>query len=40
MIEIRDVWIAADLGLILDIPIVEAQLTGGLIYGLSAAIQG
>ena len=40
MIEITDVWIAADLGVILDPAIVEAQLTGAAIYGLSAAIQG
>ena len=40
VIEITDVWIAADLGMILDPSIVEAQLTGGAIYGLSAAIQG
>ena len=32
--------IAADLGVILDPAIVEAQLTGAAIYGLSAAIQG
>ena len=40
VIEITDVWIAADLGTILDPSIVEAQLTGAAIYGLSAATQG
>ena len=40
VIEITDVWIAADLGTILDHSIVEAQLTGAVIYGLSAATQG
>ena len=37
VIEITDVWIAADLGTILDPSIDEAQLTGAAIYGLSAA---
>lgn len=40
LIRISDMWIAADLGLILDPLNVEAQLTGGAIFGLSAAIHG
>ncbi|MBV7409408.1 molybdopterin cofactor-binding domain-containing protein [Maritimibacter sp. DP1N21-5] len=39
-IRIDRVWIAADLGQIFDPGNVEAQLVGGCIYGLSAAIQG
>ncbi|WP_121634381.1 xanthine dehydrogenase family protein molybdopterin-binding subunit [Tropicibacter alexandrii] len=47
VIEVQDVdgavrltgaWMAADPGIALDPSIVEAQLTGGLAYGLSAAI--
>lgn len=37
-IKIDKVWIAADLGKIVDPGNVEAQLIGGAIYGLSAAI--
>lgn len=37
-IRIEKVWIAADLGLVLDPAIVEAQLISGAIYGLSSAI--
>lgn len=37
-IRIEKMWIAADLGLVLDPSIVEAQLVSGAIYGLSAAI--
>ena len=39
-IKITKCWIAADPGLALDPSIVEAQLTGGAIYGLSAAAMG
>jgi len=39
-IRISDMWIAADLGVALDPANVEAQLTGGAIYGLSAALHG
>lgn len=37
-IRIINAWIAADVGIALDPSIVRAQLEGGLIYGLSAAI--
>ncbi|WP_420566991.1 molybdopterin cofactor-binding domain-containing protein [Thalassovita sp.] len=37
-IKITNAWIAADVGTVLDPSIVQAQLEGGLIYGLSAAI--
>ena len=37
-IRIEKVWIAADLGQVLDPGIVEAQLTSGAIYGLSSAM--
>ncbi len=40
LIRLREVWIAADLGTILDPANVEAQLTGGANFGLSAAIYG
>jgi isoquinoline 1-oxidoreductase beta subunit len=33
-------WIACDPGLAMDPGIVEAQMTGAMIYGLSAAVQG
>ena len=36
-IRIEKVWIAADLGLVLDPAIVETQLISGAIYGLSSA---
>ncbi len=39
-IRITNVWIAADPGLALDPSNVEAQLTGGAIFGLSAALWG
>ena len=37
-IRIEKVWIAADLGTVLDPAIVEAQLFSGAVYGLSAAM--
>ena len=37
-IRISRVWIAADLGTVLDPGIAEAQMIGGCIYGLSAAV--
>jgi isoquinoline 1-oxidoreductase beta subunit len=37
-IKITNAWIAADVGTALDPSIVQAQLEGGLIYGLSAAM--
>lgn len=37
-IRIEKVWIAADLGLVLDPAIVEAQIVSGAVYGLSSAI--
>ncbi|SDI15305.1 xanthine dehydrogenase family protein molybdopterin-binding subunit [Lutimaribacter saemankumensis] len=37
-IRIARVWIAADVGTILDPGITEAQMIGGCIYGLSAAV--
>lgn len=40
LIRISDMWIAADLGTVLDPLNVEAQLTGGAIFGLSAALHG
>ena len=39
-IRINKAWIAADLGTILDPGNLEAQLYGGMIYGLSAAVYG
>ncbi|SDE17357.1 xanthine dehydrogenase family protein molybdopterin-binding subunit [Ruegeria marina] len=39
-IRIAKAWIAADVGLALDPGTVEAQLVGGMIYGLSAACFG
>ena len=39
-IRISRAWIAADLGTILDPGNLEAQLYGGMIYGLSAAVYG
>ena len=39
-IRISNVWIAADPGLVLDPGNVESQLTGGAIFGLSAALWG
>jgi isoquinoline 1-oxidoreductase beta subunit len=40
LIRITDIWIAADLGLVLDPVNVEAQMIGGAIFGLSAAMHG
>ncbi|WP_238365794.1 xanthine dehydrogenase family protein molybdopterin-binding subunit [Mesobacterium pallidum] len=39
-IRIARAWIAADVGVALDPGNLEAQLVGGMIYGLSAAVQG
>ncbi|SEQ37927.1 xanthine dehydrogenase family protein molybdopterin-binding subunit [Thalassovita taeanensis] len=39
-IRINRAWIAADVGTALDPQNVEAQLTGGMIFGLSAAVHG
>ncbi len=39
-IRITDAWIACDVGTALDPGNIEAQMTGGLIYGLSAAVRG
>jgi isoquinoline 1-oxidoreductase beta subunit len=39
-IRISRAWIAADLGIALDPGILDAQLSGGMIYGLSAAVHG
>jgi isoquinoline 1-oxidoreductase beta subunit len=38
LIRLTNAWIAADLGVALDPGIIEAQLTGGMAFGLSAAI--
>ncbi len=38
-IRINKAWIACDVGLALDPATVEAQMIGGMIYGLSAAVQ-
>ncbi|MFZ7093397.1 molybdopterin cofactor-binding domain-containing protein [Primorskyibacter sp. 2E233] len=38
LIRLTNAWIAADPGIALDPGIIEAQLTGGMAYGLSAAI--
>jgi isoquinoline 1-oxidoreductase beta subunit len=38
-IRIRKAWIACDTGLALDRSIIEAQMSGGMIFGLSAAMQ-
>ncbi|MCR9126932.1 MAG: molybdopterin-dependent oxidoreductase [Rhodobacteraceae bacterium] len=40
VIRIRRAWIACDMGIALDPAIIEAQMTGGMIYGLSAACFG
>ncbi|MBV2361393.1 molybdopterin-dependent oxidoreductase [Thalassococcus sp. CAU 1522] len=37
-IRLTGAWIAADMGIALDPGIIEAQLTGGMAYGLSAAM--
>jgi isoquinoline 1-oxidoreductase beta subunit len=39
-IRLNKVWIACDPGVALDPGTIEAQLTGGCIFGLSAAIMG
>ena len=39
-IRINKAWIACDMGLALDPKNVEAQMFGGLVYGLSAAVMG
>ncbi len=39
-IRIAKVWIAADMGVILDPGNCEAQLTGGCVFGLTAAVHG
>lgn len=39
-IRIAKMWIAADLGTALDPRNLEAQMTGGAVYGLSAAVMG
>ncbi|MDQ7070482.1 MAG: molybdopterin-dependent oxidoreductase [Rhodobacterales bacterium] len=39
-IAITRAWIACDVGVILDPSIIEAQMFGGMIYGLSAAVHG
>ena len=39
-IRVTDVWIACDVGPALDPSIVEAQMSGGAIFGLSAAMLG
>jgi isoquinoline 1-oxidoreductase subunit beta len=39
-IRLTRAWIACDPGLAMDPGIIEAQMTGGMVYGLSAAVQG
>ncbi|MGR1581668.1 molybdopterin cofactor-binding domain-containing protein [Thalassobius sp. S69A] len=39
-IRIARAWIAADVGVLLDPSIAQAQLEGGMLYGLSAAVHG
>ena len=39
-IRVSDVWIACDVGPVLDPSIVEAQMSGGALFGLSAAMLG
>jgi len=39
-IHVRKVWLACDMGIALDPSIIEAQMSGGMVYGLSAAIHG
>jgi isoquinoline 1-oxidoreductase beta subunit len=39
-IRLTGAWIAADVGVALDPAIIEAQLSGGMIFGLSAAMSG
>ncbi|MGB1148231.1 MAG: molybdopterin cofactor-binding domain-containing protein, partial [Alphaproteobacteria bacterium] len=40
LVRIKKAWIAADLGIALDPGNIEAQLTGGCLFGLSAAVMG
>lgn len=40
MIRLTNAWIAADMGIALDPRNVEAQMFGGMVYGLSAAMFG
>lgn len=40
LIRISHVWIACDVGTALNVPNIQAQMIGGAIYGLSAAMQG
>jgi isoquinoline 1-oxidoreductase subunit beta len=39
-IRLTRAWIACDPGLAMDPSIIEAQMTGGMVYGLTAAVQG
>lgn len=39
-IRMTRAWIACDPGLAMDPSIIEAQMTGAMVYGLSAAVQG
>lgn len=39
-IQIKNVWIACDVGTALDPQNIRAQMEGGMIYGLSAAVHG
>ena len=39
-IKLEKIWVAVDVGIALDPKNIEAQVTGGIIYGLSAAIMG
>lgn len=39
-IRLTRAWIACDPGLAMDPSIIEAQMTGAMVYGLSAAVQG
>jgi isoquinoline 1-oxidoreductase beta subunit len=39
-IKLARAWIACDPGLAMDPGIIEAQMTGAMVYGLSAAVQG
>lgn len=39
-IKIENIWAAVDVGVALDPMNIEAQVTGGIIYGLSSAIMG
>ena len=39
-IKMTNIWAAVDVGIALDPGIIEAQVQGGIVYGLSAAIRG